>query len=344
VDKNKALQVIAQHQNTSLVYARKEEIEEISEQFEPIVTVLEFDQSEFAPMGGGNFYPQKSAQNRIADATGVSFTSNCGTREIGNFHTVDIRQAPEGYFYAVGNYAVIGYAQGQRLKPDGTPRLSSVTEYEFNVVDRVNDEFLSDFTNKRFVKTAIDARKKMLALKKFATRRASTGAELAVIRELAGIPTAMKGDQIKKPMLFSQVVESTKFKLQVAKELMQTPDGRQHVANALFGTSQALFGPSEQNLPQAEPRVVNPEEPPSDITAEFGDGDLDSDGFDESPPMDERSQLCLELEQFTLSGILSEKASETVTTAINDLNTPIERLRDLRQKCQAKAAQQGGQA
>ena len=69
MQKDKALQIMTQHQGNSLVYARREEIEEISSQYEPIVTILEFQKDDFAPMGQGNFYPMKSATNRIADAT-----------------------------------------------------------------------------------------------------------------------------------------------------------------------------------------------------------------------------------------------------------------------------------
>ena len=337
--KDRALQIMSQNKGNALVYARREEIEEISPQYEPIVTILEFDKDDFAPMGGGNFYPMKSATNRIADATGVSFTHNCGTREVGNFHTIEVRQASEGYFYAVGNYAVIAHAQGQRLKPDGSPRLSSVCEYEFNVVDRANEDFLSDFQNKKYIKNAIDARKKLLTLKKFATRRASTGAELAVIRELAGVPTALKQDQISKPMLFAQIVENNQFKLQIAQDLMKTPDGRQSVANAMFGTTQALYGPQsgQQALPDAG--GANP----VDVTSENEDSEADEfddfgdfGDFEATVPSEteERRDILMVLEEYLNSDILPRSGKDQVKLALeHDGEFTIEKLRDLLKRC-----------
>ena len=50
-------------------------------------------------------------------------------------------------------------------------------------------------------------------------------------------------------MLFAQIVENNQFKLQVAKDLMKTADGRQSVAQAMFGTTQALYGPQEAERP-----------------------------------------------------------------------------------------------
>ncbi|WP_321991502.1 hypothetical protein [Marispirochaeta aestuarii] len=349
MQKEKALQLITQHQSNSLVFARKEEIEDISPQYEPIVTVLEFQKDDFAPMGGGNFYPMKSATNRIADATGVSFTHNCGTREVGNFHSIKIDQSPEGYFYVVdGNYAVIGYAQGQRLKPDGTPRLSSVCEYEFNVVDRANEDFLNDFTKNKYIKTSIQARKKLLELKKFATRRASTGAELAVIRELAGVPTALKQEQINKPMLFAQVVENNQFKLQIARDLMRTPDGRQSVANAMFGTTQSLFGPqaAQPALTTSEDETVVSEghEEVGPEPDEFDD--FDDFGNDVVTETEERREILHVLEEYFHSGILPKSGRDRVQLALNnDGEYTIEQLRDLLKRCKdVEARRKGGVA
>ena len=335
MQKDRALQIMTQHQGNSLVYARREEIENISAQYEPIVTILEFQKDDFAPMGGGNFYPMKSATNRIADATGVSFTNNCGTREVGNFHTIEVNQAKEGYFYAVGNYAVIAHAQGQRLKPDGAPRLSSVCEYEFNVVDRANEDFIADFEKNKYIKTAIHARKKLLALKKFSTRRASTGAELAVIRELAGVPTALKQDQISKPMLFAQIVENNQFKLQVAKDLMKTADGRQSVAQAMFGTTQALYGPQGGERPRIAEHV-----PQEAQETEVEPDPFDDDVVGNEP--DPRDEALHQLEEYLNSDVLSERGRGVVSAALQSPDDmTIDQLNDLIAKCQAAAEKKG---
>lgn len=270
MENGKALSVINQYAGgKALVYARKEEIEAVSDQYESIVTVLELTPEDFTEMGGGNLYPGKSATNRIGDAAGVAFTENCGTREEGSLDAVRI-EAVDGILQAVGSFSVIGWAQGYRLKPDGSRRTSSVNEYAFNIVDRCNLDILGDRDGK--YKTVATIRKHLLELKKFAAQRASTGAELRVIRELVGMPTAFKKHQIGKPLVFAQTVESTKFKVGVAREIMKTPDGRQAVVNALFGTTTALYGggnhrqvptdvtPAHAALPEADP-ASEPEAP-----------------------------------------------------------------------------------
>ena len=244
MESTKALAILNQHVGKSLVFASREDVENVAPQFEPVVTVVTLSTDDFTDVGMGNMYPGKSATNRIADAAGVSFLPNVGgTREDGDFQAVKIVKQST-FYQACGEFKVIGAAQGQRLKPDGTPRFSSVREYEFNVIDRANEDFLKDASKQDQKYTSeIAARKHLIDLKKFATQRASTGAQLAVIRELAGIPTTFKRDQITKPMVFSQIIENNRFKLDIAKEIMKTPDGRQAVAAAIFGTSRALFGP-----------------------------------------------------------------------------------------------------
>jgi len=269
MENGKALKVIESYAGKGLVYARKEEIEAVSDQYESIVTVLELSPDEFIPVGEGNYYPLKSATNKISDAAGVSFTENCGTREEGNFGAVEVVKK-EGILQVVGDYAVIGWAQGFRLKPDGSRRLSSVCEYVFNIIDRCNLDVFGDKKG-RYTSVA-DIRKHLLELKKFATQRASTGAEMRVVRELVGMPTAFTQTDTRKPLILSQTVESTKFKVGIAREIMKTPDGRQAVVNALFGTTSALYGPQGGNgkatvdvtpTPQALPEST--EEPPIDF-------------------------------------------------------------------------------
>ncbi len=326
MEKNKALQVLKQYEGKAIVCARREEIEEISPQFESIVTVLELKEDDFAPVGGGNFYPQKALQNRMSDAAGIKFTENCGTKSVGSWSGVSVRELPNGLFEAVGEYAIIGWAQGYRLGPDGQPRTSSVCEYEFNVVDRCNME---SFLGKYPPKSIMEARKKLLEFKKFATRRASTGAQLAVIRELTGVPTAFKRSDIQKPMLISQVVESNAFKMDVANKLMQTPDGRADVANAIFGNSRQLYGKAIQAPQESAPPIkdISPEAAAEeDPFSDFGDQD-------EKEP-DPKADLLDQLEQYLHSDYLPPKGVELVTAAVNNPDQyTIEQIEDLLKRC-----------
>lgn len=271
MDTAKALAIINQHAGKSLVFASREEVENVSPQYEPVVSMLELSKDDFTDVGLGNMYPGKSATNKIADAAGISFIPGIGgTREEGSWSAVRLFRQPvgdKGFWQAQGVFKVIGVAQGQRLKPDGTPRYSSPREYEFNPVDRANEDFLKDYQeNKGKYISEISALKHLQELKKFATQRASTGAQLAVIRELAGVPTGFKSNQLftvegkVKPMVFSQTIENSRFKMDIAKEIMKTPDGRQSIAQAMFGSSRALYGP------QGQPQQV--QAPPSETIRE----------------------------------------------------------------------------
>ena len=260
MDNTKALAILNQSASKGLVFARPEEVAAVAPQYEPIVTVIDFEPTDFVDVGMGNMYPGKSATNRISDAAGVSFLRDVGgTREVGSWSSVKVAKQAGGFWQATGEYKVIGTAQGQRLKPDGTPRLSSIREYEFNVVDRANEDFLKDAGRGDGQKynSEVAALKHLLELKKFATQRASTGAELGVVRELVGMPTAFKKDQIGRPMVFAQIVENNSFKVGIMREIMKSPDGRQAVVGALFGATTALFGP--QGAPAALPPAATQE-------------------------------------------------------------------------------------
>jgi len=332
MDNSKALAILNQNVKGGLIFARREEIEAVSPQFEPIVTVLELEPTDFTDVGMGNMYPGKSATNRISDAAGVSFLRDVGgTREVGSWSTVKAAKQAGGFYQAAGEYKVIGSAQGQRLKPDGAPRLSSVREYEFNVVDRANEDFLKDFSKGADAKytTEVSALKHLLELKKFATQRASTGAELAVVRELVGLPTAFKRDQIGKPMIFSQIVENNRFKIEIAREIMKTPDGRQAVVSALFGTTQALFGPHKAAA--ALPPAEDPKEPEEQLfrdatepPAPAGE-DLDfGDPLGMAAERDQAEAARNALRDYCASGVLSATQAAKVREIIDNPSTTLE--------------------
>lgn len=244
----KALQALEQFKNKSMAFARKEDFEAVGQQFQPLVTIVTLMPADFTDMGRGNMYPGKSAVNRIGDATGVSFIEDAGgTTEIGNASTVKFVKQEGGYYQVEGKYEIVGRAQGTRLKPDGTPRPSSPSEYGFDVVGRTNAELVRDAQGDKKLTNELAARAKFLELQKFGRQKARTGAELGVIRELAGVPTGFKKEQINQngptDMLFSQIIENNQFRLAVLQEVLKTPDGRASVVQALFGQSREVFGP-----------------------------------------------------------------------------------------------------
>jgi len=333
MDNTKALAILNQSASKGLVFARREEIEAVAPQYEPIVTVIDFEPTDFVDVGMGNMYPGKSATNRISDAAGVSFLRDVGgTREVGSWSSVKVAKQPGGFWQATGEYKVIGTAQGQRLKPDGTPRLSSIREYEFNVVDRANEDFLKDAGRSDGAKytSEVSALKHLYELKKFATQRASTGAELGVVRELVGLPTAFKKDQIGRPMVFSQIVENNSFKVGIMREIMKSPDGRQAVVGALFGAAAALFGPQaaagQIEAPpaaQAAERQVGPE--PEAGTASPGSEDLDfGQAAAMAPEPDQAEAARNALRDYIASGMLSAQQITVLQPAVDNPGTPLD--------------------
>jgi len=245
----KAIAALTGFKNKGMTFARREDLESVSQQYQPLVTIVEFQGQDFTDVGMGNMYPGKSATNRIGDASGVSFLEGVGgTREEGSMSSLKVVKTEGGYYQVEGHYIVIGTAQGERLKPDGTPRRSSLCEYGFDVVNRTNLDIINDQkkpANERKLETELACRGQLLTNQKFSIQRARTGSELGVIRELVGMPTAFKKGQVAEgcQMLFSQVIENNTFKVAVLAEVMRTPDGRAAVVQALFGQSRAVFGP-----------------------------------------------------------------------------------------------------
>ena len=140
-------------------------------------------------------------------------------------------------------------------------------------MQRTNEAILNDLGNENpNFTTEIACRKKFLELQKFGVQKARTGAELAVIRELVGMPTGFDKKDVEKgcQMLFSQVIENNTFKVQVLAEVMKTQDGRAAVVQALFGATRSVYGPgaTEHLLsPERTQSSSNPNRRPETKTA-----------------------------------------------------------------------------
>lgn len=292
----KALKALESFKNKRMIFARREDFENISQQYQPVVTIVEFQPGDFTRLGNDkSFYPSKGATNRIGDAAGVSFLEGVGgTREEGNATAIRVVEHKNGskpsYYQVEGHYRVIGTAQGERLKPDGTPRRSSLCEYGYDVVQRTNEAILNDLGNDDpTLTTEIAVRKKFLELQKFAVQKARTGSELAVIRELVGMNTGFNKADVEKgaEMLFSQVIENNHFRLQVLAEIGQTPDGRAAIVQALFGATRSVYGPSgpQPALPAGEPARQIEEQP----SAQPGNGNPPADQTPASRSFDMQS-------------------------------------------------------
>lgn len=236
----------------AIVYVMNDNVTSLGDKYEIEVTTLNFKEDDFFKIpGGGKFYPLKPAQNAIAEAAGISFTDNSGTKEEGVFSKLKYEMAGKVCIID-GDFSIVGWAQGTKKQSDGTLRMSSVLSYEYSVTDRGNRDILNSIGkvgyNKedKTIRTEIMAMKKALEHKMFARRKASTGAQLAVIRELVGMPTGYTAEEIKKPMVFYKVIESQSYKEKEQDKILALPGGVEAIANARYGATKALFGNQAQ--------------------------------------------------------------------------------------------------
>ena len=169
-DPGEAWAIIQEHKKKGdLVFAEKDDLRK-HRLFFPEVVVINATPDDFHNISG-NFMPKRHHMDRCAEASDVSFLEEyCGTKT----GKVD------------GDEVYIGFAQAKKRMPDGTWRHSSVCEYEFNPKKRAEEDILRDTKDK--YKTEKDKKLLLLTYQKFGRRRANTGARLAVIHELTGMP------------------------------------------------------------------------------------------------------------------------------------------------------------
>ena len=152
------------------------------------------------------YYPRKELTNQIGAGMGIDFMP---TVRIDNVYGDEIKR-PDGTIVSPIT-GIRCFKQGRKMRPDGSFQLSDPQPYEFNWIDRAELDFIADQENggKKYG-SELAKRKHTLELKKFATQRAGTGAELAVIRNLTGMATSFKDADIKKGLIVvSQIIKST---------------------------------------------------------------------------------------------------------------------------------------
>ena len=200
--------------DNALVFVNEEDLN-TQRIFIPEVSLLQSKAEDFHKISG-KMMPKSYVVDRIKLLAGISFLPGfCGTRK-------------------EGSDVWVGFAQGSRRLPDGTLAYSNVTEHEFDVTVRSQEDFLNDKYDK--YKTARAKEKHILELRKFARPRASTGARLRVIRELVGMPTAFDPKDALKPMVFCRVALNT-------DALLADPATRGQALNQAMGAQQQIYGP-----------------------------------------------------------------------------------------------------
>jgi hypothetical protein len=241
-----ALTIVKAAQNKgALVFANIENMETKIDLYQTEVTEINFVNSDFHTING-KVMPSKSATDRIGEASGIQFIqSACRV-------TAETRDDPQ-----CGKRTVYrGEAQGKVRMPDGSWRISTVDEYEFDPVLRAMlDKNVTELNEK--TKTIVG--RTVLEYTKVARQRAATGARLRVIRQLTGMPPAFEKTDAEKPFVFTRVVQNTSY-------ILQTPEGRaMATAQAIGFDVSALFGGRKvfPETAQAEPPNSNAA-PPDD--------------------------------------------------------------------------------
>jgi len=258
-----------------------EEFQVSNELWQSLITVIEVKPDMFHNMGTTNkpvFYPKKELTNIIGCGMGIEFDKTVSMKEVYGEEKI----LPDGTrIRKVSGYQCTKI--GKKRKPDGDFMFSSPFTYEFNWEDRAEEDFLSDMDNVgQFwpdknpkakynfpddpAKEAVARRKRVLALKKFAAQRASTGAELGVIRELTGMPTGFKPNELTGgKIVVSQVCKS---------EEKQKRESEAHIQNIIHGGKSAddinnaaklLTGNDvnvQEEIKKSEPIALKPGTPP----------------------------------------------------------------------------------
>jgi hypothetical protein len=190
----------------------------------------------------GKFMPKKEIVNRIGDACGVTFI-------FGDTETVPIED------HNGKRLVYVSKAQGKKLMPDGTYRQSSVCSYTYDYVLRAMLDYDVTELNaatKQKRRTNRDGKlygpnleRYIMELQKHGDQKANTGAQLRVIRELAGMPEAFAEKDIQKPLYFGRMIQNTDY-------ILKTPEGRaMATAKALGVDMSALFGSKKPMLAAA---------------------------------------------------------------------------------------------
>jgi hypothetical protein len=247
-DSNNALTRISQavEKRGALVFANIENMETNVDLYRTEVTELSFKESDFHNISQ-KFMPNKAATDRIGEASGVQFIqSACKV-------FAETRDDP-----LCGKHTSFrAEAQGKVRMPDGSWRFSTVDEYEFDPVIRAmldkNVTELTEAARKNIGRT-------ILEYSKVARQRAATGARLRVIRQLTGMPQSFERADIAKPMVFTRIVQNTRY-------ILTTPEGRaMATAQALGVDMSTLFGGRKMlDNASGEPQGKTDNEPPDDV-------------------------------------------------------------------------------
>lgn len=261
------------------------------------ITELAVKESEFHPMKGGKFMPNKSVTDRIGEASGITFIAeHCETRD-------SVRDDDFGK-----RTVFISKMQGKVRLSDGSWRESTVEEYELDPKLRAMEECGGTDKGDGFAKKYLD-------FMKVGRARSSTGARLRVIRQLVGLPVSFEKEETRRPLLFSRVILNT-------DEIMSTPEGRQAAVLVALGATQMLYGSREESL-----RFVGQEIEKGLKPAENPSHEFDPSPAVASPPQAKWRSALRELRE-GYGDDLGQKAKDYFDTILTSESTPEDHYQD----------------
>jgi hypothetical protein len=254
------------------VYVNLDAIRDLPDEFEAVITELKIDiKSDFSDVGNETYMPKPELMYRIAEARGISGGEQSIVEDI--IQEIDINpllckpiDAQPQFQRRIVGKKVIKYSTV--LEEDGTLRRSSPCTSTYNVWERClelwsKEELYTDgYTKQAKYPPKYDTPYKRKAHfdgeMKFASAKAETKAHLKTIRELAGLMTGYRKDDLAKGvMVFAKIRRSSMaLKTETAARLAALSRGIEPGRTA----TAMLFGSTDlQPEPAHEAHDVQPD-------------------------------------------------------------------------------------
>lgn len=242
-------------------------IDELPDQYEIVVSEVKFDiAKDFSDVGNGNYMPAPDLCYKIAEAKGIKGLNGDTTPIYEDVDISEMTMADVPVFQKM----LVGYRcskQSTVTEEDGTERPSSLCSIDYNVWNRVTgmwadeEKYTEGYSKKGKYPPKYDTKwKRKSHFKselKFAMQKAETKAHVKTIRELAGLMTGYRTEDLKTGhMIFAKVRRSRKIlQAESAANLQRIASGRadSEPIDLLFGSEPEALPPAAPEPQKAEP-------------------------------------------------------------------------------------------
>lgn len=298
------------------VYINWDFISELPDQYEVVITEIKFDlnnlNNDFSDVGNGNFMPTPNMMYKIAEACGISGGEKSDSQPI--IEEIDINPMlckpldanPTIRKMTVGR-KVSKYST--RIQEDGSLLRSSVCTSEYNVWERCLEAWsIEEMHSEGYTKqmkypakyeNMYKRRKHFDSELKFAHAKAETKAHLKTIRELAGLMTGYRKEDLSSGrLIFAKVRKSRQIlQAETAAHLAAISQGHQNNES-----TNLLFGPTE---PEQESKIKKEDAVSFDVVEE------------EKPKKSNREFLIAMLDNYQKEDLIIPEFKESIQAIIN---------------------------